>query len=519
MESLHNTEWDVLIAGTGLPQSLLALALSRSGKRVLHVDKNDYYGGPQAVLSTQEAEAWVMNTNAGTSLFSDAALSIPTPNPSHGSPKLSFPRAYSLALAPQLIYTQSGLLSYLLSSKVYRQLEFLAMGSWWIYSPQALNLEAPSGSPPSPGQLIRIPATREDVAFSDTGIDLRSKRAVMKVLRFVMDYENQAEVWQPYSSKPLSDLLTHCLKLPSSLHSLFLALTLTLDKPQRTTTSYALPRIARHLRSMGRLGAGFSAVIPKWGGMSELTQVACRAGAVGGGVYVLGKGITTLSTEAESTSVLLGNHDTIRTKWIVGAPDDLGPCTGCPVSSSVAAEITSRSIAIVSSSLESLFPTTFEGSPKPAGAVVVFPVGSLGQSQHLQDNPVYLLVHSSDTGECPVGQSIIYGFCCGESQGLLESAIATLLTAVNEPSTPHILWSLQFKQHHPTDSNQATSQNFAEATQVLSFPPPSSDLVFDDSILDSVKSVWERITESDADRGDFLVFGERGALGEEYDEA
>ncbi|KAK4918382.1 hypothetical protein LTR28_013148, partial [Elasticomyces elasticus] len=59
MESLDGTNWDVVIAGTGIQQSLLALALSRSGKGVLHVDRNAYYGGAEAAFSLQEAEEWV----------------------------------------------------------------------------------------------------------------------------------------------------------------------------------------------------------------------------------------------------------------------------------------------------------------------------------------------------------------------------------------------------------------------------------------------------------------------------
>ena len=35
---------------------------------------------------------------------------------------------------------------------------------------------------------------------------------------------------------------------------------------------------------------GFGSVISKWSGLVEIAQVACRAGAVGGGVYVLNKG-------------------------------------------------------------------------------------------------------------------------------------------------------------------------------------------------------------------------------------
>jgi RAB protein geranylgeranyltransferase component A len=41
--------YDVIICGTGLTQSILAAALSRAGKTVLHVDGAEYYGGLDAV--------------------------------------------------------------------------------------------------------------------------------------------------------------------------------------------------------------------------------------------------------------------------------------------------------------------------------------------------------------------------------------------------------------------------------------------------------------------------------------
>ena len=40
-------------------------ALSRSGKNVLHVDKNPYYGGPEASFSVQDAQKWVDQVNKG----------------------------------------------------------------------------------------------------------------------------------------------------------------------------------------------------------------------------------------------------------------------------------------------------------------------------------------------------------------------------------------------------------------------------------------------------------------------
>jgi RAB protein geranylgeranyltransferase component A len=44
-------EYDVVVCGTDLIQSILSSALSRAGKRVLHCDGNEWYGGFDAVLS------------------------------------------------------------------------------------------------------------------------------------------------------------------------------------------------------------------------------------------------------------------------------------------------------------------------------------------------------------------------------------------------------------------------------------------------------------------------------------
>ena len=40
-------------------------ALSRSGKKVLHIDQNNIYGGHEAALSLQDAEAWKDTVNEG----------------------------------------------------------------------------------------------------------------------------------------------------------------------------------------------------------------------------------------------------------------------------------------------------------------------------------------------------------------------------------------------------------------------------------------------------------------------
>ncbi|KAI5283407.1 Rab proteins geranylgeranyltransferase component A, partial [Ascosphaera acerosa] len=197
MEQITDTLWDVVIAGTGLQQALLALALSRSGKKILHVDKEDYYGGAEAALTLNEVAAWVARVNEGNGScpFEDASVTdytvaakaggVDGDEGDGGRPQLGFPRAYTLSLAPQLLYARARMLSTLVDSKIFRQLDFLAAGSWWICRPArgessgAGEASAQSTAGPT---LTRVPNGREDV-FADDAIPMKSKRALIKFLR------------------------------------------------------------------------------------------------------------------------------------------------------------------------------------------------------------------------------------------------------------------------------------------------------------------------------------------------
>lgn len=330
----------------------------------------------------QDAESWVARVSDGSGgLFRSA--SIVKPETAAG---LSPSRAYSLALAPTLIHARSALLSQLVSSRAYRQVEFLAVGSFYIFKPS----QDPSQQP----TLTRIPSTREQV-FSTTAVSTKAKRVLMKFLKFVLDYESspQLESWQPHADAPLTDFLEQGFKMDSELQTYVATLTLTLDG--KISTKDGLAAIRRHLSSMGVYGPGFAALYPKWGGLSEIVQVSCRAGAVGGAVYMLGTGIEAMKTAEDEIELQLTSGDTIKTRLLARADD----------SASGGAAIT-RLVAVVGSPLASLFEPVVEGAPRPAVAVVAFPSGSLATAAGKpSEYPVYLSAHSSDTGECPVGQS------------------------------------------------------------------------------------------------------------------
>jgi Rab proteins geranylgeranyltransferase component A len=334
-------------------------------------------------LTLQDAEEWVASHSAAEhSDFLNARLTIPL----DGGQQL---RGCSLALAPQLVHTRSDLLSQLVSSRAYRQVEFLAVGAFFVLK---------RGEDASHPTLTRIPSTREDV-FSTTAIPARAKRQLMKFLKFVLDYEAEqnVEIWHAKSDDFLVDFLRAHFGLEEELRMYILALTLTLDN--KVTVKDGLAIIHRHLTSMGVFGPGFAAVYPKWGGLGEVAQVACRAGAVGGAVYMLGTGVDGVvraSGQDDKMQIRLSNEMTVKAKMLVRSVD--GPSTPGPR--------LARLVAVMASSSPALFVTTMEGAPTPAVAVVAISADYFtSQFGQQAAYPVYAMAHSSETGECAKGQS------------------------------------------------------------------------------------------------------------------
>ncbi|KAI0476228.1 GDP dissociation inhibitor [Xylariaceae sp. FL0804] len=529
MDSLGDEVWDAVICGTGLQQSLLALALSRSKKRILHLDPNDFYGEHEAALSLQEAESWAeahagddspqqaasavnLQTQQGgsseeqqrlsdlspvrrSSIFSHATTSKHAEAESHG---LSFPRAYTLALAPQIIHTRSKLLSQLVSAKATGQLEFLAVGSFYVYDDT------------SDAKLARIPSSREDV-FSTRAIPARSKRSLMKFLKFVLDYdsEEQRPTWQEHAEEPLSRFLQTEFKLDDHLQKYILALTLTLDT--KVTVRHGLAILHRHLTSTGLLGPGFCAVYPKWGGISEIVQEGCRAQAVGGGIYMLDTRMEVDNdSDGDGIALNLSKGLSIRAQNLVSARLD----------AAVEMHTIKRLVAVINSPLQSLFEVVVEGAPTPAVAVVAFP-STAGDTAGVADEPVYAMVHSSETGECPSGQSVIYltTLAAHDSTLRLETALDRLLSAA-VPSTaekPLCLYKLCYEQSvsdHPTSGVAERRGN----ASVFAFPPPSLSLSFEDDCLSPVEAAWRMVMGDDAAESEYMVFPDREGVGDEDDD-
>ena len=333
--------------------------------------------------------AWVQNlTTTPSSIFTNPVL-----NGAAAGNGLAPSRAYTLSLNPQIIYAQSSFLPSLVSSQIHSQLEFLAVGSWFVLRE---------------GVLRKIPSSREDV-FHDDSLSVRDKRRLMKFLHFVLQDETETEASEEQpAQQTLADALANTYSLPRSMQSAILALSLSPKSTHKTDFTDAVTRIRRHFRSIGYFGPGFGAVIAKFASNAEIAQVACRAQAVGGGTYLLGHGLRTLGTVAngtehpdepsEQTQVVLSDGTVVRTRHVAGFQDDMAPAPATATSDQGSVH-TLHSISVISSTQPHLFPPTSENGPTPAVAII------LVEDQHDPSQPpIYLQVHSEDTGECPSGQ-------------------------------------------------------------------------------------------------------------------
>ncbi|RMZ83665.1 hypothetical protein DV738_g1070, partial [Chaetothyriales sp. CBS 135597] len=481
-------------------------ALSRSDKKVLHVDHNGYYGGEDTGFSLQDAEEWTAAVKAGGStVFSDAAVT--TVDASTSTQSLLKPsRAYTLSLNPQIVYAQSRFLPSLVSSQIHSQLEFQAVGSWWMYRD---------------GKLQKIPGTREDL-FNDDSLSVRDKRSLMKFLRYVLqedDIQNEGPA-EALAPSLLADALETRFKVPAALQAPIVALALSPQSAATTDLSYATTRIRRHMRSVGYFGPGFGAVLAKYGGNAEISQVACRAQAVGGGVYLLGTGLKAIhippktspdSAEPSLAKLELSDGTVIRARWVVGGVDDLPtPFDGAPQDQAIPTVSTHHTIDVVPDPLSHLFPPTAENGPVPAVAVVLVLEDAAGDGA-----PIYLQVHSADTGECPSGQSVIYGSVQSNQPDAVErlrSAVSKLVHLEDDPSSekPVSIWNLSFTSHQPTVFHSSHPGLMSSPRGgVVALQTRPHDLAVQDETLDEIESIWTAILGDDAGSQAFLRFEQR----------
>ena len=111
---LADGEYDAIILGTGLTECIISGLLSVQGKRVLHMDRNNFYGADTASLSL-------------SNLFQKFRPGTEPPE------ALGHSRHWNVDLVPKFIMGCGNLVKILLHTKVTRYLEFKSIHGSYVF--------------------------------------------------------------------------------------------------------------------------------------------------------------------------------------------------------------------------------------------------------------------------------------------------------------------------------------------------------------------------------------------------
>ncbi|OJT04538.1 hypothetical protein TRAPUB_4808 [Trametes pubescens] len=285
-------EYDVIVLGTGLTECILSGLLSVEGKKVLHMDRNDYYGGDSASLNL---------TQLYRKFRPDQA--VPT--------ELGRDRDYAVDLIPKFIIASGELTRILVHTDVTRYLEFKQIAGSYVYRE---------------GKISKVPSTEMEAVKSPL-MGLFEKRRAKKFFEFLqswkdddpathqgidLDKNTMAQVYEKFGLEPgTQDFIGH-------------AMALYLDDDYKTKPARpAYERIVLYTSSMARYGK--SPYIYPLYGLGELPQAFARLSAIYGGTYMLDKPIDEIITDDDGKFVgVRSGSETVKAKQVVGDPSYFG---------------------------------------------------------------------------------------------------------------------------------------------------------------------------------------------------
>jgi Rab GDP dissociation inhibitor len=285
-------EYDVIVLGTGLTECVLSGLLSKEGKKVLHMDRNDYYGGDSASLNL-------------TQLYRKFRPGQEPPS------ELGRDRDYAIDLVPKFIIASGELTQILVHTDVTRYLEFKQIAGSFVYRD---------------GRISKVPSTEMEAVRSSL-MGLFEKRRAKKFFEFLQSWKDEDPTTHQGVDLDKDSMKTVYEKFglePGTQDFIGHAMALYLDddyitKPARTTYN----RIVLYTSSMARYGK--SPYIYPLYGLGELPQSFARLSAIYGGTYMLDKSIDEIVTDGQGKFVgVRSGNETVKAKQVIGDPSYFG---------------------------------------------------------------------------------------------------------------------------------------------------------------------------------------------------
>jgi len=279
-------EYDVIILGTGLTECILSGVLSVQGKKVLHMDRNSYYG----------AEATSMTPL--NELYKKFGKESAPESMGRG-------RDWNVDLVPKFLMADGKLVQMLIFTDVTRYLEFkVCEGSYVLQG----------------NKVHKVPAN-ETEALSSGLMGMFEKRRFRKFLIFVNDFdEANPATWQGFDPKstPMS-VVYNKFGLDANTqdfvgHAMALYRT---DEYLSAPCSDAIKKVKLYASSLSKYGK--SPYLYPLYGLGELPQGFARLSAIYGGTYMLHKPIE--GVEAKDGCVHVKSEgEVVKAKQVIGDP-------------------------------------------------------------------------------------------------------------------------------------------------------------------------------------------------------
>lgn len=287
-EALADGEYDAIVLGTGLKECILSGLLAVNGKKVLHLDRNAYYGGECASLNL-------------TNLY---AKFKPGQQPRDD---LGANRDYNIDLVPKFIMACGKLVKMLLHTKVTRYLEFKNVDGSYVVKG---------------GKTYKVPATAEE-ALSSSLMGIFEKRKFRNLLQYIYNYEEddaKTHGGLDLFKQPMSDLFEKYGVDANTQSFMGHAMALMRDESYITRPAIETVRaIKLYAYSLERYGK--SPYIYPIYGLGGLPEGFSRLCAINGGTFMLNRGVDELlfDDNGRAWGIKCGN-EIAKGKLIIGDP-------------------------------------------------------------------------------------------------------------------------------------------------------------------------------------------------------
>jgi Rab GDP dissociation inhibitor len=150
---MEGETYDVIVCGTGLTECILSGLLSVDGLKVLHIDRNDYYGAECASLNLEQLYKH----------FNEGAVPA----------AMGRPRDYNVDLIPKFLISQGKMVKILLHTDVTRYLEFKSVDGSYVWRDK---------------KVYKVPATERE-ALGSSLMGLFEKKRFKDFLEFATQWD------------------------------------------------------------------------------------------------------------------------------------------------------------------------------------------------------------------------------------------------------------------------------------------------------------------------------------------